>query len=58
MFFTPRRIYRTPLVLGTSLVPVLSIAFFNATANALKALSALKVDKSSAFHNKLEEQVK
>jgi len=36
------RIYRTPLVLGTSLVPVLSIAFLNATANALKALSALK----------------
>lgn len=36
------RVYRTPLVLGTSLVPVLSIAVFNATANALKALSALR----------------
>lgn len=40
-YLKTKSIYKTPLVLGTSFVPVLSTAAFSATAKALKALSAL-----------------
>lgn len=40
-FRGPKKIYRTPLVLGISVPPVRSIACLKASARALKADSAL-----------------